>query len=135
MKDSAQNITYSGAALNFWKFSHIVASFQHKSCKEKSSFFCYFLVEQNTPLSCNSIYLDYENCEDLQLLQLTSYSRVTNQHLNKPHQRVPLLRTFHRYKLLMKNHVKAQNYLHCTLSVSKGQPLRRQKLLISLSFD
>lgn len=47
---------------------------------------CWFFTDWHMPLNCNSIYLDSENCEDLQLLWLTSYSRVTNQHLNMSHE-------------------------------------------------
>lgn len=82
-------------------------------------FFCLLPTESNVPLSCKPTCPDSQSCEDLQLLQLPSQSRVTNQHLNMPHQHgSPSLRTLHRNKLSMNNHVKVLNSLHCTLSVS-----------------
>lgn len=95
-----------------------------------TSFFCHLPTEQNVPLSCNPIYTDSQSCEDLQLFQLPSYSRVTNQHLNMPHQHVsPSLRTLHRNKFSMNNHVKALNSLHCTLSVSWGSVSQKIKII------
>lgn len=110
----------------FWssfKFLEIQSLFSQflaqKLQKFFTSFFCHLPSEQNTPLSCNPIYPDSQSCEVLQLLQVPSYSRVTNHLLNMTHQHVPpSLRTLHRNKFSMNDHVKALNSLHCTLSVS-----------------
>lgn len=98
----------------FWisfKYLEIQSSFSlflaQKLQKFFPLFFCHIPPEQNVPLSCNPIYPDSQSCEDFQLLELPSYSRVTNQHLNMAHQHASL--SFRHF---------TETSCQCTVSVS-----------------